>query len=80
MIVPNKVTAYQESMISKMLNIVEQLEVENKLKVINLFNEVSHEFEGVEEFMYSLEVLFLLEVINVDTDSGVVSYVKTNKL
>ncbi|MCA1291906.1 hypothetical protein LBW89_02620 [Paenibacillus sp. alder61] len=79
MIVPNKVTTYQESIINKMLSIIE-LKQQGNIYLVDLFNEVYDKFEGIEEFMYSLEVLYILEIINVEEDSGVLSYVKTDKL
>lgn len=80
MIVPNKIISFQESVINKMLIILEQLRRNDNYKVADLFLEHGHKFEGIEEFIYSLDVLFLLDVIDLDTDSGVIRYVKTNSM
>ncbi|WGV60434.1 hypothetical protein QIH01_04700 [Brevibacillus brevis] len=72
MIVPNKVISFQESIINKMLIILEQLRRNEHYKVADLFLEHGRKFEGIEEFVYALDVLFLLDEIDLDVDSGVI--------
>ena len=56
------------------------LRINKNYRVADLFVELGPEFEGIDEFIYSLDVLFLLDVIDLDTDSGVIQYVKTDSM
>ncbi|MGP4068375.1 ABC-three component system middle component 7 [Halobacillus sp. B29] len=77
MLVPNKVIRYDESIISKMTVILENLtHHEESIKEL-FFNTQSH-FDEIDEFIYSLDVLFLLDAITVDFNKGVVSHVNQN--
>lgn len=77
MIVPNKVIRFSESIIGKMPIILEYL-VEQDMTVKELYFITENYFEEIDEFIYSLDVLFLLNVINVDFNKGVVTYVSKN--
>lgn len=80
MIVPNKIISFENSIINRMLIIFEMLRINKNYRVADLFVELGPEFEGIDEFIYSLDVLFLLDVIDLDTDSGVIQYVKTDSM
>ncbi|HAF98259.1 MULTISPECIES: ABC-three component system middle component 7 [Paenibacillus] len=80
MIVPNKIISFENSIINRMLIILEMLRINKNYRVADLFVELGPEFEGIDEFIYSLDVLFLLDVIDLDTDSGVIQYVKTDSM
>ncbi|MFG6497269.1 hypothetical protein P8610_18040 [Fictibacillus sp. UD] len=75
MIVPNKVISYSESIIGKMLNVLERIS-EDEVSIEHLYSSTQEYFEEVDEFIYSLDVLYLLDVIQVDFNKGVVKYVK----
>ncbi|MDK8193474.1 hypothetical protein QP794_25615 [Paenibacillus sp. UMB7766-LJ446] len=79
MIVPNKVVNYEESIIGKMIPVLESLR-NNDNSVEKLFYELQEIFDGVEEFIYTIEALFILDVINVDLDTGGLEYVERNSL
>lgn len=64
MIVPNKATPLRESILFKMLAILE--EDFEAIGLLELYDEVSHLFEGIDEFVFSLDVLFILEKIKVN--------------
>lgn len=64
MIVPNKATPLRESILFKMLSILEK-DFE-AIGLLELYDEVSHLFEGIDEFVFSLDVLFILEKIKVN--------------
>ncbi|CDQ17563.1 TPA: hypothetical protein NPP59_004999 [Klebsiella pneumoniae] len=64
MIVPNKATPLRESILFKMLAILE--EDFETIGLLELYDEVSHLFEGIDEFVFSLDVLFIIEKIKVN--------------
>ncbi len=64
MIVPNKATPLRESILFKMLTILE--EDFETIGLLELYDEVSHLFEGIDEFVFSLDVLFIIEKIKIN--------------
>ena len=64
MIVPHKATPLRESILFKMLAILE--EDFETIGLLELYDEVSHLFEGIDEFVFSLDVLFIIEKIKVN--------------
>ena len=77
MIVPNKVIRFSDSIIGKMPIILECL-LKQDMSVKELYFTTQDYFEEIDEFIYSLDVLFLLNAIRVDFDKGVVTYVRKN--
>ncbi|ARK22464.1 ABC-three component system middle component 7 [Sporosarcina ureae] len=75
MIVPNKVIRFSDSVIGKMPIILEYL-LKEDMTVKDLYFITQDYFEEIDEFIYSLDVLFLLGAIRVDFDKGVVTYVR----
>ncbi|MGX4767975.1 ABC-three component system middle component 7 [Bacillus mojavensis] len=73
MIVPNKVISFSESIIGKMPIIIKCLSKE-EMTFQELFFTTQDYFE-IDEFIYALDVLFLLDAIKVDMDKGVIIYV-----
>lgn len=64
MIVPNKAIPLKESILFKMLAILEEdFEI---IGLLELYDETSHLFEGIDEFVFSLDVLFILEKIKMN--------------
>lgn len=64
MIVPNKATALRESILFKMLAILE--DDFERIGLLELYDKVSHLFDGIDEFVFSLDVLFIIEKIRVN--------------
>lgn len=75
MIVPDKITRYNESIIGKMPIILKNISNPD-MTIKELFYTTHDYFEEIDEFIYSLDVLFLLDAIKVDFDKGVVIYVR----
>ncbi|MFJ7508871.1 ABC-three component system middle component 7 [Peribacillus simplex] len=75
MIVPNKVIRFNESIIGKMTFILKELSKE-ELTVEQLYTITQENFEEIDEFILSLDVLYILDSIQVDFEKGVVMYVK----
>ncbi|EMI3505918.1 TPA: hypothetical protein QCY18_003001 [Bacillus cereus] len=74
MIVPNKVIRFNESIIGKVIYILEELS-NGDLSIENLYTNTQEYFEGIDEFIFSLDVLYILDSIQVDFEEGVVKYV-----
>ncbi|MBN8046926.1 hypothetical protein J0A94_03730 [Paraclostridium bifermentans] len=75
MIVPNKIINYKQSIIYKMIKIME-FENSKNLKINDLYIKCSNYYDGIDEFIYSLETLYLLDKIDIDFDKGEIIYVK----
>jgi hypothetical protein len=75
MIYPNKNIRFEESIIYKMLSILEQRE-KSTISIHELYNETKSKFNNTDEFIISLDVLFALDMIDVDFENENISYVK----
>lgn len=79
MILPNKVFRLEDSIIGKtpfLLDVLKQQEI----SVIELFNMVTIYFEDINEFLTTLDVLFVLNSVELEKESGVLKYVDRNKV
>ncbi len=76
MIYPNKVINYKDSIIGKMLIILDYLNA-NGVDIRELYHQTSDHFDEIIEFIYSIEVLNILDIIDYDKKEGLI-YVKTN--
>lgn len=74
MIVPNKVISFNDSIIGKMNVILDNLS-KHEMTTQELFHKTKDKFEEIDEFIFSIETLYLLDAIKVDLDKGVISYV-----
>lgn len=69
MIVPNKAVSIKQSSIYKIFYV---LEYEfSAISVVDLYREVSSDFDGVADFVYALDVLYLLGKVKFDPAAGV---------
>ncbi|CAI0972253.1 Uncharacterised protein [Serratia entomophila] len=67
MIVPSKVTPLKDSILFKMLSILEEdFEI---IDVLELYDRVSDAFTALDEFIFSLDVLFVMNKVRV-TEEG----------
>lgn len=71
MITPNKTIPLKSSVIYKCTYILEK-DFES-IYLTDLYSEVIGKFEDVDEFLYSIDVLFLLNLVNVDFELGKIS-------
>lgn len=70
---PNKVVSIQESILWKLPYILDELKRGN-LGALELFEKVSANFEDVNEFLMSLDVLYILKMITYSEEYGVFEY------
>lgn len=79
MIFPNKIMDFQDSTISKLVFILDELS-STSLGVLPLYNKVKKNFEDLDQFILALDVLFLLEKIEFEEKWEVLTYVKEDIL
>lgn len=77
MIYPNKNIRFEESIIYKMISILEERE-KLVINIHELYNETKNKFKNTDEFIISLDVLYALDMINVDFENENIEYVKRN--
>ncbi|MCB4745720.1 MAG: hypothetical protein LGB68_00985 [Sulfurovum sp.] len=71
MLFPSKFTSFEESVISKMILI---LEAENKsMGVVDLYNKLKNKFISIDEFIFALDGLYALGYIEIEEE--VIKYV-----
>ncbi|OMF88739.1 ABC-three component system middle component 7 [Paenibacillus sp. FSL R7-0337] len=75
MIIPNKIIRFDQSIIGKMLFVMDKLDSEI-INIQELYAETSEHFEEITEFIYSLDVLYVLDVIDYDLEKGLLVYAK----
>ncbi|MDH8679928.1 hypothetical protein QE109_17405 [Fusibacter bizertensis] len=63
MIFPNKVTSYEQSVLSKLPVIIKEIH-KGELSIFTLYELTKSHFEEINEFVFALDVLFLLDVID----------------
>ncbi len=68
MLAPSKFVSFSESTLSVLAPLLEQLEHPTHLRI--LYAKTRKRFEGVETFLYALDVLYILGMIDVDLGTG----------
>lgn len=72
MLIPTKFTRLEESTLFKMRCILEgKHEGES---VVEIYARTKHKFYDACEFLHALDVLFVLSLISIESDSGIVTY------
>lgn len=79
MIVPNKIISLNESIIGKMIFILEHITEQKNLTIEDLFRNTKSHFEEIDEFVLSLDVLYLLNAIEVEFSRGEANYVSRDQ-
>ena len=70
---PNKVTSYKESVLSKLPKILNRLS-ERHCSPYILYLEVKESFSDVTEYIDALDCLYALHVVEFDDEKGVIHY------
>lgn len=73
MITPNKFVPFDNSIISK-IHILLTLNI-SEIEISELYKKVSHNFNGIDEFIYTLDVLYILNRIEIDFHNRIIFYV-----
>lgn len=77
MIYPNKNIKVQDSILYKMTHLLEDVEI-LEISILDLYNRTKSEFNNIDEYIYSLDVLYILEIIDIDFELEKITYVKRN--
>ena len=64
MIFPNKFISFDSSILSK-LHIIREIDVK-KISLVELYYELHKKFDSMDEFLYFIDVLYLLDYLEVD--------------
>ncbi|MBQ6996416.1 MAG: hypothetical protein IJN64_18315 [Lachnospiraceae bacterium] len=71
---PNKVTSYQESVLSKLIVLLDVLCTKD-ISIIGLYSDTKQCFSDISEFIDTVDVLFALNKIEYNENLGVLHYV-----
>lgn len=74
MLLPNKLITYNDSILPKLIIVLEELQKQS-YEVNVLYKKVIGSLSGVNEFIAILDCLYLLEKIEYDETEGVLHYV-----
>lgn len=72
MLVPSKFTRLEESTLFRMRSIMSGRS--NGETVQDVYQRTRDVFHDASEFLHALDILFVLGIVNVDADSGVIQY------
>jgi hypothetical protein len=72
MITPSKFIPFKQSIIGK----IHYLRINKKaISIHELYADVGDKFGGLDEFIYAIDVLYVLNKLNVDFSKGLITYV-----
>ncbi|MDR2407715.1 MAG: hypothetical protein LBE13_06355 [Bacteroidales bacterium] len=71
---PNKVISVKESILWKLVKIIEILNSHSML-IITLWGKVSHHFDDINQFIFCLELLYVMDKLEYSENYKVVEYV-----
>lgn len=72
---PNKVTSYQESILSKLPVLLDEVIIKD-LSLMELYCSTKKYFSDTVEFIEAIDCLFALKKLEYDEDLGVLRYVE----
>ena len=67
MILPSKLFSYNQSVLPKMVVLIKEIQKQDR-GVLELFQQVQDKFDGVDEFVETLDGLYALGKIELDTN------------
>ncbi|WP_158937426.1 ABC-three component system middle component 7 [Burkholderia sp. S171] len=73
MITPSKFIPLKDSIIGKLPLLRRG---PGEISVHELYMSVAEKFEGIDEFLFAVDVLYLLDKIDINFERGVVNYVE----
>lgn len=77
MILPNKLISFQDCILAKTVYILEKIS-DSDFSVIGLYEQVETHFEDLNEYMFALDVLYVLGKIKYNEELQVIQYVEKN--
>jgi phage tail sheath gpL-like len=79
MIYPNKNIRFENSIIYKMVEILD-VQNDSEMNIHELYSKVKNKFNNTDEFILSLDVLYVLDMIEIDFKTETIKYAKRNKM
>jgi hypothetical protein len=79
MIYPNKHIRIEDSIIYKMIAVLE-VQNDSEMNIHDLYSKIKNRFSNTDEFILSLDVLYVLDMIEVDFNTETIKYANRNKL
>lgn len=79
MIYPNKNIRFEDSIIYKMVEILD-VQNDSEMNIHVLYSKVKNKFINIDEFILSLDVLYVLDMIEIDFKTETIRYAKRNKM
>lgn len=76
MILPSKIFSYKQSIFPKMILIIKELQ-SGECGVLDLYKQVRQQFDGVDEYMETLDCLYAIGRVEID-DRRTLKYVERN--
>lgn len=78
MITPNKFVSFEKSILNK-LDVLMKLDIKD-IEIIELYRRTSKNFDNIDQFIITIDVLYVLGCIDIDFDNRILSYVNRNTL
>jgi len=75
-VLPNKVISIKNSILWKLPDIIKCIKENNN--IIDVYHLVENKVDDINEFLYAIDILYLLEMIKVDEKKGTYIYVERN--
>jgi len=66
MLFPSKFTSFEESVINKMIIILEA--IDDEITVIDLYNKLKRKLESIDEFIFALDGLYAIGYIKIENE------------
>lgn len=76
MITPNKFISFDQSILSK-LDVLLKLEIKD-IEISELYKMTANKFDSIDQFILTIDVLYILNFIEIDFNNRILSYVKRN--
>jgi hypothetical protein len=77
MIYPNKHIRIEDSIIFKMIAILE-VQNDSEMNIHDLYSKIKNKFSNTDEFILSLDVLYVLDMIEVDFNTETIKHANRN--
>ena len=76
---PNKNIRFEDSIIYKMVEILD-VQNDSEMNIHELYSRVKTKFNNTDEFILSLDVLYVLDMIEIDFKTEIIKYASRNKM
>lgn len=76
MIVPNKFLSFNDSTLSKLEIVLNVIKQQEEIGLLELYQKTRGRFAAIDQFMYAIDVLYVLGRIDIDSPTRTVKYAK----